>query len=222
MLFERLVSRYVIGGVPVANAEEGDLTVLWSADFKNGIYEVAGVPVALADMFAENTDWDSWSSDSVTPGVGMALNSGPVIIGDALAAVIGGATYVADVVLGTADPGFGANPFQFALTDVPGYVGQAVLYTAQGTDANPPLLYGNYDKTASIPYLTEGVLNRIAVTLALDKIVYSVGGANNVSLASDILGAHDIVAFNGRSSGVLEKLVARAVQPDAALPGLSV
>lgn len=195
--------------------------ILWSADFKNGVYTVGEDSVTLADMFGENLDWSDWSPDSVDPGVGMVLaGDGPVVLDAALALVLEGATYVIYVVTGTPDPGFGANPVQLFLTDLPGYVGAAAVYTAVGDAANAPGLYFNTDPVTPIATLNSSVLNLIACTLTPTAIAYCQNGGSVVSISGAALGVPNVVALYGDLC-TIEKIEAYSPVADAELVALS-
>jgi hypothetical protein len=122
-------ARAAIGAVrnAMASAGIGAIATAQAAavsDFKNAMYKLADTEVVIDDLWAENTDWDTWDKSFIEPGVGLHLvgnaltntQTGPVATAALKAALTNNfiavvtATIIADETVADSDVLIGIGP----------------------------------------------------------------------------------------------------------------
>lgn len=215
-----------LGPVAAAAEEPDPPTALWVSDFQNGVYTVAGSPVAVTAMWA--TDADNWGDfdavADITAAEGLkaaATDIFPILAGAALAATVpAGATFVFEMNFSN-DTGYG---FYMDLYQSAGFHGsylEAGVYPADssfsGSDtsdeywpANPP----------------QSVDTKFAMTLAPTHCAVSIDGAAAIaSITPDVPNPITLLGFGIDYAPtvplVIKKITAYAPQADGVLPSLS-
>jgi hypothetical protein len=188
-------------------------TPLWAANFITGIYEVAGSSVSVGDVFAENVDWGSFNPATDIDSSG--LIGTPVLAGEALSSVLGGATYVANLSFDNA----GSTRAQFDLLTLPDF--GIENYVIQQRIENPSRneLYLN-GATAPLTTATAGP-HIFAMTISPTHLAISVDGGAVVQITGASPGAFTDFGINCSSLSPVASITAYPVQADADLPALS-
>lgn len=198
------------GGGPTPPTSMGDF------DFKNGVYTFDGSTVTVADFFAENLDWGSWSPANIVAGVGLVgngVNTSPVFTGATEAFVLAGATYIADYLAASDSIGKRISVDTF---DLPDYTGE--------TDAFSPGVDTFASASVTIGHNTANTgqigANRTAFTVLYSHAAISLnGGAVASDTAAGVI--PNTVACSIDDKMTLTRLRIYPMAADADLPALS-
>lgn len=194
-------------------------TYLWSADFKNGVYDVGGTPTTAAAMFGEDqVNFGTFDpATDIVPGVGAVAMCAPLVVGAATNGLFDGIT----VLIKFTWDGAGGFSLKTYLTDLPNWttsreIGRTETQFYLATEA------GFLGFESSVPPTG---LNTWAFTLGADRVVGSSNHAQPASLASSLsASAPNTMAFSFETSIaqlVIEQIDVYTIMPDNQLAALT-
>lgn len=208
-----LAKQASVGGGPSPG-----ITSLVSADFKNGVYSIAGVSKTLGEVWEENTDWSAFSPSDVVADSGLTA-SGPTMV-QAVSGPLLASGFVAVLTYNVASILELSNSmYMVNLTDWSTGT-YAELKSNSSSENTSGVGNNSTSDDANSATLSTGII-KMAVLFSDTECTASIAGGTNGSIAPDVGTFTDICL--DVDDNTLEKIEFFALTDyDAAdLPGLS-